>query len=307
MIIYIVAIAFAFLAVTCASYLLFSFADPYRLRVRNRVEEVRGQTPSLSTETPTSTTGATNGIFHRLQEMIPHRAANKSHLAKKLGQAGIYRPTAVSSYYASQLFLAILSGAIALLCCTMTSVSPRMVFLLTFIAAALGSFIPGLRLKLAIRRRKAELQKSLPDFLDLVTVCLEGGLSLQETIRRVADELTLANPLLASELTIVRRDVELGATVDHALKRFATRSDYEGIKSLSIFIREAQRFGTNIAEALRSHADMLRVKREQLAEENSQKASVKILLPTLLLIFPAIFVVIVAPAVIQIQELFAGQ
>ena len=94
-----------------------------------------------------------------------------------------------------------------------------------------------------------------------MTVCLEGGLSLQETIRRVSDELRIVHPALAGELSIVQRDIEIGATVDQALKRFATRSDYEGVRTLSTFIREAQRFGTNITEALRSHADLLRSQR----------------------------------------------
>jgi tight adherence protein C len=123
----------------------------------------------------------------------------------------------------------------------------------------------------------------------------------------VSDELRLAHPALASELGFVQRDIELGATVDQALKRFATRTDYEAVRTLSTFIREAQRFGTNITDALRSHADMLRSQREQAAEESAQKASVKILIPTLLLIFPATFVVIVGPAVIQIHEAFAAK
>ena len=138
-------------------------------------------------------------------------------------------------------------------------------------------------------------------------VCLEGGISLQETIRRVGDELRLVHPALADELSMVQRDIEFGATVDQALKRFALRTDYEGVRTLSTFIRESQRFGTNITEALRTHSDMLRSQREQAAEERAQKASVKILLPTLLLIFPAIFVVMVGPAAIQIHEAFSSQ
>jgi tight adherence protein C len=91
------------------------------------------------------------------------------------------------------------------------------------------------------------------------------------------------------------------------LKRFATRTQYEGVRTLCTFVREAQRFGTNLSQALRLHSDMLRSQREQAAEEMAQKAAVKILLPTLLLIFPAIFVVLVGPALIQIQEAFAAR
>jgi tight adherence protein C len=109
------------------------------------------------------------------------------------------------------------------------------------------------------------------------------------------------------ELSIVQRDIELGATVDQALKRFASRSAYEGVRSLSTFIREAQKFGTNITDALRNHADVLRTQREQAAEECAQKASVKILLPTMLLIFPAIFVVLVGPAAMQIYQAFSQE
>jgi tight adherence protein C len=130
---------------------------------------------------------------------------------------------------------------------------------------------------------------------------------MQETIRRVNEELKLAHPVLAHELDIVQRDIDLSCSIDQALKRFALRTDCEGIRTLSTFIREAQRFGTQITDALRNHADMLRSQREQLAEENAQKAAVKILLPTMLLIFPAIFVVLVGPAAIQIHEAFAAK
>jgi Flp pilus assembly CpaF family ATPase len=98
----------------------------------------------------------------------------------------------------------------------------------------------------------------------------------------------------------IQRDVELGATVDQALRRFELRSDYDGVRTLSSFVRESQKFGTQLTEALRLHADMLRLEREEAAEEKAQKAAVAILLPTLLLIFPAVFVVLVGPALIQI-------
>ncbi len=117
--------------------------------------------------------------------------------------------------------------------------------------------------------------------------------------------MRLAHPLLAGELSIVQRDIDLGATVDSALRRFGDRSGFDGIRTLSTFVRESQRFGTELADALRLHADMLRSQREQVAEETAQKASVKILLPMLLLILPAVFVVIAGPAAIQIQQAFS--
>ncbi len=147
--------------------------------------------------------------------------------------------------------------------------------------------------------------KRLADFLDLMIVCLHSGLSLQSTIQCVSDELRIAHPEFAGELNIVQRDISLGATVDGALRRFAERTGCDGVGTLAKFVREAQRLGTQLTEALRIHADMLRSQREAAAEEAAQKAAVKILMPTLLLILPAVFIVLAGPAVIQIQQVFA--
>ena len=137
------------------------------------------------------------------------------------------------------------------------------------------------------------LRRALPDFLDLMIVCLESGLSVQGTIARVGDEISIAHPRLGSELRFVQRDIELGSTVDTAFRNFANRSGLDAVRTLSSFIREAQRFGSQLGDALRSHAEMLRYQREQAAEEKAQKAAIKMLFPTLLLILPAVFVVLV--------------
>jgi tight adherence protein C len=224
-----------------------------------------------------------------------------------LAHGGIYDGGAVSRYFAAKTLLLVAPIGLALGAGAIGLLRLELALLAAAVLGGAGFLAPGFWLHRTIARHHLSLQRSLPDFLDLMTVCLEGGLSLQETMRRVSDELRLAHPSLAGELLIVQRDVELGATVDQALKRFASRSDYEGVRTLSTFMRETQRFGTNITEALRSHSDMLRSQREQMAEENAQKAAVKILLPTLFLIFPAIFVVIVGPAAIQIWDAFTSK
>jgi tight adherence protein C len=298
----------SFGAVAASTYALFALCDPYWLRVHNRVEQLRTSDGSrrAGRSNHGSTAAATPGrFFDLLQRVLPLRGHNRPQLQQRLSKAGIYHRAAVSRYFAARLLMMILAGAATAGISTTGYLRMDMAILLVCVAAAFGSILPSLWLDRAITHHHLLLRKSLPDFLDLMIVCLQGGLSLQETIRRVSDELQLAHPALAFELSIVQRDIELGATVDQALKRFAMRTDYEGIRTLSTFIRETQRYGTNITEALRSHADMLRSQREQAAEESAQKAAVKILIPTLLLIFPAIFVVAVGPAVIQIQEAFA--
>jgi tight adherence protein C len=296
-------------AVAAGTYALLALCDPYWMRVRSRVSQLDvlgGPETRVVSEHERKVVGTKSRIITQLQRLSPYQA-DRSRIQQRLAKAGIYNPAAISRYVAAKLLLMLLSGGIAMGAGATGYLPMRMASIAACVLAGFGFLVPSLWVDRAISRHHLLLQRSLPDFLDLMIVCLEGGLSLQETIRRVSDELRLAHPALASELGFVQRDIELGATVDQALKRFATRTDYEAVRTLSTFIREAQRFGTNITDALRSHADMLRSQREQAAEESAQKASVKILIPTLLLIFPATFVVIVGPAVIQIHEAFAAK
>ena len=165
--------------------------------------------------------------------------------------------------------------------------------------------LPSFWLDHRIAARHLQLRRSLPDFLDLMIICFDGGLSLQGAIQRVSDELKVAHPILAGEMQTVQRDVEIGATVEGALRNLAERTGLDNLRTLSTFVRESLKFGTEISDTLRQHADMLRNQREQAAEAQAQRAAVHILLPTLLLILPAVFVVVAGPAAIQINETFS--
>ncbi len=121
-------------------------------------------------------------------------------------------------------------------------------------------------------------------------------------LRRVAGELRTAHPLLSGELDIVQREVQLGRSTGEALRQFADRCDLEEARSLSSVILQAERFGASLVKSLRVHAEMLRTKRMQYAEEMAQKAATKILFPTILFIFPGLFVIILGPAAIQLNR-----
>lgn len=302
---YIVPIA-SFALVALGTYVLLAVCDPYWMCVRKRLGQLQ-QSGAASVRTHSSVfkwVTLPSVLTSSLSDS--QQALTSSQLKHRLAKAGIYNPSAVGRFVSVRLSLMLLGAAIAICLGVVGYLQIDAALLAACISGCFGALLPSLWLDRAINEYHHLLRKSLPDFLDLMIVCLEGGMSLQDTIRRVSDELQLAHPALAAELGLVQRDIELGATVDQALKRFAARTDHEAIRTLSTFIRESQRFGTNITVALRSHADMLRSQREQAAEENAQKAAVKILLPTLLLIFPAIFVVAVGPAVIQIQQAFSA-
>jgi tight adherence protein C len=122
----------------------------------------------------------------------------------------------------------------------------------------------------------------------------------------VAEDLRTAHPLLAAELNIVQREVQLGLTPGESLRKLADRTDMEEIRSLASVIIQADRLGASLVKSLRVHADTIRLKRRQRAEEMAQKAGTKILFPTIIFIFPVLFVVILAPALIQITKMFEG-
>jgi tight adherence protein C len=304
----VIILACSFVGVASMVLALLALLDPYGLRMRARVDEVQQAHRKGVSSRALGDTDAKR-FLPRISELllraIHHHGDNQPYVERRLSKAGIYDGSAASVYYAARLLLIATPPAAAL--CMAWAYSWNMDWALPIGSAlsAVGAFLPGLWLDRKIAERHKMLRRSLPDFIDLMIVCLEGGLSIQESIRRVGDELEFAHPALAIELRIVQHDIELGASVAQGLKRFALRTQYEGVRTLSTFVREAQRFGTNLSDALRLHSDMLRSQREQAAEETAQKAAVKILLPTLLLIFPAIFVVLVGPALIQIHESFS--
>jgi len=170
----------------------------------------------------------------------------------------------------------------------------------------IGMIGPSFWLDRRKKRRQTAFRRALPDALDVLVICLEGGISLTGAIRRVAGELRTAHPLLASELNIVQREVQLGLSSGQALRGFADRCDLEEIRSLASVIIQTERFGASLVKALRVHAETLRIKRLQRAEELAQMAATKVLIPTVLFILPGLFVVILAPAAIQIMAAFDG-
>ncbi len=299
-----------FVAVSVGAYALMLMYDPYRTRVSSRIDELQGRGEQASTALRARSAAAVSGgtgPTGLASVFAAFRGGERARWQQRLIKAGVYHPSALTRLFGARLLLIVVPPLAAIAASFLGLIRMETALLIGSVLGGFGSIAPSLWLDGAVARHHLQLRKSLPDFLDLMIVCLEGGMSLQETIRRVSDELRIVHPTLTLELGFVQRDIELGATVDQALKWFAARTDYEGVRSLSTFIREAQRFGTNITAALRNHSDMLRSQREQAAEENAQKASVKILLPTLLLIFPAIFVVLVGPAIIQIQEAFGAK
>ena len=155
-------------------------------------------------------------------------------------------------------------------------------------------------------KRQTNFRRALPDALDIMVICLEGGLSLTGALKRMGGELRTAHPELAAELHIVQREIQLGRSTGDALRKMGERSDLEEVRSLASVILQSERYGAGLVKSLRVHSETLRTKRMQHAEEKAQKAATKVLFPTILFILPAMFVVILGPAVIHVMKIFGG-
>lgn len=165
-----------------------------------------------------------------------------------------------------------------------------------------GYYLPQYGLKLITNRRQDRIDKALPDVLDLFIVCMEAGLALQATINRVADEVRHISTDLFNEFQLTNAELRAGIPRETALKNLGERTGVQNVKALVGLMVQSDRMGTSISHALRTHAAFLRVQRGQKAEERAAKLPVKILFPMMFFIFPAIFVVVLGPAVIQMSR-----
>ena len=168
----------------------------------------------------------------------------------------------------------------------------------TLIVAGIFMFIPEIILGLMAKSRKEKVFLGLPDALDLMVVCVEAGLGLDQAMRKVAEELTNAHPVIAEEFNICNRQLQMGRKREAVLSDLGDRNGVDDLKTLSSIMIQVDRFGTSIGTALRTQSDTMRTRRRQLAEEKAAKTAVKLIFPLVIFIFPGIFVVLVGPAAI---------
>ena len=175
-------------------------------------------------------------------------------------------------------------------------------FLYLIVAAAIGYYVPDFILKRKMALRQREIFESFPDALDLMTVCVEAGLAMDAALARVGSEIGLKSPVLAEELQLVTLELRAGSAKEKALRNLALRTGVEDVDSLAKMLIQADRFGTSVGTALRVQSEQLRTRRRQMVEENAAKIATKLLFPLIFCIFPALLVVLLGPAVLQIMR-----
>jgi len=242
----------------------------------------------------------------------------KERARNVLARIGTFVPTAAGAratraqimmmragYRSPEAFLAIqgmkvLTPAALILLVVITGAYKSNPFFLILLAGVLGFMLPEMWLLWKIKRRQHRLRLALPDGLDLLVICVEVGLGLDQSILRVAQELRIVHPELSEELQMVNLEMRVGKSRLEALRELARRTGLEELKALVAMLIQTERFGTSIAQSLRVHSDDLRTRRRQQAEEMSAKTTVKMVPPLVLFIFPALMVVILGPAVITL-------
>lgn len=238
--------------------------------------------------------------------LVPGDEQSQTRLRTRLIHAGFYGRNALFIFLGVKMLFILAPVAAGLLAgVTQLTTFPNGI-LYGLLGASFGMVLPNFWLDGRKKKRQTVLRTSLPDALDMTVVCLRGGLSLQGALQRVTGELAMAHPELAAEFTINQREIQLGRSTGEAMRHFAERCDLEEINSLAGVILQAERLGASAVQALRVHAETLRLKRLQRAEELAHTAGTKMVFPTILCIFPAILIVVIGPAAFQIADLFSN-
>ncbi len=292
-------LAFVAVFVLVGSVLVLMF---YREAALDRISQVINPQRKQKTLTETfQNTGSSIGnVVKRFENLMPKSENEVSVIKKRLMLAGYRNENAIKVFYGSKVLLPLFLAAIAMVT-GLASLGPFFVYL---VALGGGFLAPDFWLGKQIKKRQKKLTRGLPDVLDLLVICMEAGLSLDQATSRCAEELRDSQPEICDELGLVVLEQRAGRARSEAWKNMADRTGVDSLRNLVSMLVQTEQFGTSIAKMLRVHSDTLRVQRVQLVEEMAGKTSVKLVFPLVLFIFPALFLVTLGPAAIVMAESF---
>lgn len=238
----------------------------------------------------------------------PQKREEISFLQKRFLRAGLRSRSALATFFGAKALCALClsMGFAAALVLFQLRVAALNAMILVIGLALAGFYVPNLWLSLRTSRRQDAFLRSFPDALDLLVVCAEAGMGLDSAIKRVGDEMRLSSKVLSDELGILSLEMRAGKERRDAMRSLADRVDLDEVNSMVTLLIQTEKFGTGIAQALRVHSDSMRTKRAQRVEELAAKLPVKLLFPTVMCIFPSLFLVILGPAVVRIWRIWSG-
>ncbi len=273
------------------------------VRPKEAIDRVTGASlPAAEEAPPRHPSLLFREIAQKLGTLLPASPRDVGLIQRRLIRAGIRDPNALKILYGTKILFGILAPVAAAAAVAGSEGDPANKFLLVAAAAAAGFFGPNEYVRLRARRRQRAIRRGLPNALDLLVVCVESGLGLDQAIMQVAKELEHAHPEICEEFGLVNLELKAGKRRAEALRNLAERSGVEDLRKLVAVLVQADRFGTGVAQSLRAHSDFMRVQARQAAEEKAAKLGVKLVFPIFFCILPSLFVVTVGPMVVRIYR-----
>lgn len=259
-------------------------------RVVGEAKQVEAKHPSL----------AFHEVLAKLGSYVPASPADLSAAKRRLYQAGYRSPTAFMAFFGTKAIATLLSPVMMWLLCRQFDVQGDSRMALILLSAGLGYLGPGEVLQFLIKRRRKRIARALPNALDLLVVCVESGLGLDQAIMQVSREMQHSYPELTTELAITNLEMRHGKGRAEALRNLGERTGVDDVKKLCSTLIQADRFGTSIGHTLRTHAEFMRLQFRQRAEEQAAKIGIKLVFPIFFCILPSLFVVTVGPVIVTI-------
>jgi tight adherence protein C len=297
MVLVIIAFCAAFLLIASGGLLLF-----YREALPQRIAEAINPRPKKRNVISTirETGFSIGGAVEHFEHLLPKSQAEIGIVLQRLTRAGYRNESAVKVFYGCKVLVPLGLCAVALVT-NLASLSPFFVYASCL---GLGFLAPDFWLGKMISNRQKKLERGLPDVLDLLVICIEAGLSLDQATARTAEELKTAQPELCDEFGVLVLEQRAGRARADAWKHLAERTAVDSLRNLVSVLVQSEQFGTSVAKTLRQHADTLRAQRIQHVEEMAAKTTVKLVFPLVFFIFPALFLVVLGPAVLLMMDSF---
>lgn len=272
------------------------------VRPKEAIERVAGVGVVGEEAPPAHPSLAFRELLQKLGNYVPQSPKDVTVMQRRLIRAGYRNQSTLTIFYGAKVLCAILFPLVASLLVMNADSDPSNKFLAVAASAGLGFFGPNEFVNLKARRRQKQVRRGLPNALDLMVVCVESGLGLDQAILQVAKELEHAHPEISEEFALVNYELKAGKRRAEALRNMADRTAVDDLKKLVAVLIQADRFGTGIAQSLRAHADYMRIQARQIAEEKAAKLGVKLVFPIFFCILPSLFVVTVGPVVVKIMR-----
>jgi tight adherence protein C len=300
----------ALLVFMAAATLAFAVMAGARIRgeVKRRAASINGQSGGQGRAHGARSLrqSSINAAKHLLDYTTKHYSSGDNQdmkiLRRRLMQAGIYDPRGVGFFFVARTGLAVGLGLLAFfLAPALLSADGSKMWMMVGAAGVIGYVAPSLYIDRRIKARKAEHQSGFPDFMDLLVVCADSGLSMEAALSRVGSELSDSYPSLCANIHMANLEIRAGRTLTDALEHLADRLGLEEAKSFATLIQQSTELGSSITEALRVYSDDMRHKRLSRAEEKAYALPAKLSVPMMVCIFPVIFVVILLPVIVRLS------